>query len=412
MAKNVLVSGAGIAGCCLAWWLDRYGFEVTLVEHAASPRDGGYVIDFWGLGFEVAERMGVLDKLRPHDLDIHQFLIVDGKGRRVSGIDQSALGKLTGGRIMSLPRATLAKTLFDAAKERVDVRFGDSIKQMTDSSAGVDVQFRKGEPAHFDLVIGADGLHSAVRSLMFGQETQFETFLGYNVAAFSTTGYPHRSPHAYVTYGEPGRQIWRITRDVDTTVFLLVFASAEPVTISARDMAGQKQMLARRYAGGGWETGEVLAALEGATDLYFDRVSQISMPHWHKGHVALAGDACACPSLLAGEGSAMAMAEAYTLAGELHAAGGDHLQAFRRYEERLHPYADRKQRAARGFASSFVPKTMAGLWLRNTAIEAVSRLGLTRLLFGAQLNDHLTLGNYGVGKPERLGHASRATSSP
>ena len=138
----------------------------------------------------------------------------------------------------------------------------------------------------------------------------------------------------------------------------------------------------------------MLAALETATDVYFDRVSQIAMPAWSKGRIALIGDACACPSLLAGEGSAMAMAEAYTLAGELDRAGGDHVRAFAAYEQRLRRYVERKQKGARGFAASFVPKSNPGLWLRNFSIEAANRLNLTSLLFGSQINDRITLETY------------------
>jgi 2-polyprenyl-6-methoxyphenol hydroxylase-like FAD-dependent oxidoreductase len=383
MARKILISGAGIAGCCLGWWLERYDYDVTLVEQAAEPRRGGYVIDFWGLGFEVAERMGLLETLRRQDLDIEEFQVVDGGGRRVAGIDQGALRELTGGRLMSLPRSAVASALY--------VRFGESITALTERADGVDVTFRSGAPGTYDLVIGADGLHSAVRRLAFGDGAQFEQFLGYEVAAFSAPGYPHRNPHTYVTYGEPGRQIWRITMQDGTTVFLLVFAATDRDAIATHDPAAQKAVLAKRYAGSGWETAEMLQALEAATDLYLDRVSQIVMPRWSKGRVALIGDACACPSLLAGEGSAMAMAEAYSLAGELDAAGGDHVRAFEAYERQLRPYVERKQKGARGFASSFVPRTALGLWGRNVAIEAMTRLGLTRLAFGAQLNDDLEL---------------------
>jgi 2-polyprenyl-6-methoxyphenol hydroxylase-like FAD-dependent oxidoreductase len=395
MSARVLVSGAGIAGCCLAWWLQRYGFDVTVIEQAMRPRDGGYVIDFWGLGYEVAAKMGLVDELRRHDLDIHEFRIVDRRGRRITSIDQGALGELTGGKVMSLPRAAVASTLYGAIEDRVPVRFGNSITSLADGPDGVEVRFEHGEPERFDLVIGADGLHSVVRRLLFGDEFRFERYLGYCVAAFSTTGYPHRDPHTYVTYGEPGRQIWRITKNDDTTVFLLVFAEAEGPDIPVHDVERQKAMLARRYAGGGWETGEVLRALESATDLYFDRVSQIAVPRWSEGRVALIGDACACPSLLAGEGSAMAMAEAYTLAGELAAPSGDHVRAFAAYEGRLRPYVERKQKGARGFAAGFVPTSAFGLWSRNAIIDVVGRLGLTRMLFGAQLNDRLTLPAYG-----------------
>ena len=190
MPGNVLVSGAGVAGSCLAWWLDRYGYRVTLVEQAPEPRTGGYVIDFWGLGYDVAEKMGVLDELRRHDLKVQEFRIVNRVGRRISGFNQGAVQKLIKGRGMSLPRSALASALYEAVKDRVDVQFGNSVTSLDDSPRGVEVTFREGEPRTFDLVIGADGLHSAVRRLCFGEETRFERFLGYYVAAFTA----HRLP--------------------------------------------------------------------------------------------------------------------------------------------------------------------------------------------------------------------------
>jgi 2-polyprenyl-6-methoxyphenol hydroxylase-like FAD-dependent oxidoreductase len=394
MPGRVLISGAGIAGCCLAWWLEKYGYAVTLVEQAPEPRHGGYVIDFWGLGYDVTEKMGLLNELRRCDLDVQQFLIVNDQGRRISGFDQRTLRDLTDGRVMSLPRSAVASALYQAVKDRVAIRFGDSVTGLEESPRGIDVRFRDGEPASFDLVVGADGLHSAVRGVAFGEEQTFERFLGYYVAAFTAKGYRHRDQHAYVTYGEPGRQIWRITLGEDAAVFLLVFADTDPLAIPVHDPARQKDILVRRYAGSGWEAKEMLHALETTTDLYFDRVSQIVMPRWTTGRIALIGDACACPSLLAGEGSAMAMAEAYTLAGELDAAGGDHTRAFQAYEQRLRPYVERKQKAARGFAASFVPKSALGLWARNISISAFTWLGLTRMLFKGQLSDPLKLGNY------------------
>lgn len=395
MPGRVLISGGGIAGCCAAWWLERYGYAVTVVEQAADPRDGGYVIDFWGLGYDVAEKMGLLDELRRHDLAIRDFSIVDRQGRRISGFDQGALQALTGGRLMSLQRSALAVALYGAVKDRVAVRFGDGVAALTDTADGVDVAFQHAAPERFDLVIGADGLHSAVRRLVFGEEAQVERFLGYGVAAFRAPGYGHRDPHAYVTYGEPGRQIWRVTLDDDTTVFLLVFAEADAGAMPLHEAARQKAFLTRRYAGGGGETEAMLAALAAADELYLDRVSQIVMPGWTRGRVALIGDASACPSLLAGEGSSMAMAEAYTLAGELAAAGGEYGRAFGAYEARLRPYVERKQKGARGFAASFVPKTATRLWLQNLAINAVTRLGLTRLLFGPQLRQPMQLAAFG-----------------
>jgi len=394
MSRRVLISGAGIAGCCLAWWLERYDYEVTLVEQAPEPRRGGYVIDFWGLGHEVAQRMGVLDALKAHDLAIREMRIVDGKGRRVSGIDQSALRDMTGGRMMSLSRSALALVLFDAVKDRVAARFGDSIAALHQDGGGVDVRFHSGDMARYDLVFGADGLHSAVRALAFGPEPRFERFLGYYAAAFTAQGYPHRDPHRYVMYGQPGREIARITLKDDASVFLLLFAHDRPLDIDAHDTAAQKAELRRLFSDAGWERTEMLAALDAGTDLYFDRMSQIVMPDWSVGRVALLGDACACPSLLAGEGASMAMAEAYTLAGELHTAGGDHEAAFRACTRRLRPFVRRKQKSARSFASSFVPKSAFGLWLRDASLNLIGGLGLTRLIFREQLRDPFTLKAY------------------
>lgn len=395
MSQRVLVSGAGIAGCCLAWWLHRYGYEVTLVEQAARPRDGGYVIDFWGLGYEVAERMGLLDELGRHDLKVTDFRILDAKGRQVAGIDQGAITQVVDGRVMSLPRSAIALALYGAIKDDVDARFGDSVSDIRQHPDGVDVGFESGARERFDLVFGAGGLHSPVRRAVFGPETKFENFLGYYVAAFTAPHYGHRNPHAYVAYGVPGRQMWRITLNEDASVFLLVFADARPDAMPIHDAVAQKQILARMYSGMCIEADAMLQALQGATDLYADRLSQIVMPRWTEGRVALLGDACACPSLLAGEGSAMAMAEAYTLAGELHAAGGDYGRAFAAYEQKLQPYVARKQKAARGFASSFVPKSAAGVWARNAVLNVVGRLGITEMLFRGQFRDVLKLSDYG-----------------
>jgi 2-polyprenyl-6-methoxyphenol hydroxylase-like FAD-dependent oxidoreductase len=395
MNERVLVSGAGIAGCCLGWWLHKYGYDVTVVEQAARPRDGGYVIDFWGLGYEVAERMGLLDELGRHDLRVRDFRILDAQGRQVSGIDQGAIADVMGGRVMSLPRSAIARALYDAIKDDVNVRFGDSVSDIRQAADGVDVGFQSGRRERFGLVFGAGGLHSPVRRVVFGPEREFESFLGYYAAAFTAPGYGHRDLHAYVAYGVPGRQMWRITLEEDASVFLLVFADARPDAVPIHDSVAQKAILTQMYSGMCVEADEMLEALQGATDLYADRMSQIIMPRWTNGRVALLGDACACPSLLAGEGSAMAMAEAYTLAGELHAADGDYACAFAAYEAKLQPYVARKQKAARGFASSFVPKSAAGVWLRNAVLNVVGRLGMSRMLFRGQFNDVLKLSDYG-----------------
>jgi 2-polyprenyl-6-methoxyphenol hydroxylase-like FAD-dependent oxidoreductase len=178
MAGKVLVSGAGVAGSCVAWWLHRYGYDVTLVEQASRPRDGGYVIDFWGLGYEVADRMGLLGRLKQSDLAVEEFRTVNARGRKVSGIDQGALQDLAGGRMMSLQRSALARELYEAVEDLATTRFGDSVTALLEGADGVDARFRSGVSEKFDLVVAADGLHSVVRRLTFGEEASFEHFLG------------------------------------------------------------------------------------------------------------------------------------------------------------------------------------------------------------------------------------------
>jgi len=391
---RVLISGAGIAGCCLAWWLHRSGYDVTVVERAREFRRGGYVIDFWGPGYDVAERMGIIDALKSQDLAIEQLKIVDGRGKGVSGLSQRSLRELTKGRLLSIPRSALAAALYDAITDRAEVRFGETIVGLEQTARGVDVRFEHGPATSYDLVFGADGLHSAVRRLCFGTEPTFEHYLGFYAAAFTAKGYEHREPHAYVMHAMPRRAMARITLKGDACVFLLLFAQKKPLYIAAADIASQKLKLRRIFAKAGWEAEEMLGALDQADDLYFDRMSQIEMPQWSHGRVALLGDACGCPSLLAGEGSSMAMLEAYILAGELHAASGNPVQAFQLYEARLAPYVQRKQKGARGFATAFVPTTAFGLWFRNFSLNLINSLGLSRWAFQSQLGDKFALPDY------------------
>ncbi len=393
MARTALISGAGVAGCCLAWWLARAGFEVTLLEQAPEPRKGGYVIDFWGDGYDIAERMGLLPALQQQATHITQFRVVDADNHRISGMDQSVFGRLAGHRYMSLPRSALARALYDAASGRVETLFGDSIQAMQDDGAGVAVMLG-GSRRRFDLVFGADGLHSNVRRLVFGPEDGFESYLGYYAAAFTAYGYQPRSEGSYTAYGVPGRQIARIALSGGRTVFLLVFAQDKPLDIKHDDHAAHRALLRERFSGIGWESAAILERLDTCDDLYCDRVSQIVMPCWTRGRVALLGDACACPSLLAGQGSALAMVEAYVLAGELKAACDDFSAAFTAYQSQLQPFLTGKQAAARSFARDFVPSSHFGLWLRNMAMNLLGLPFLAELAFGGQLRDRYRLKDY------------------
>jgi 2-polyprenyl-6-methoxyphenol hydroxylase-like FAD-dependent oxidoreductase len=389
---TVLISGAGVAGPTLAFWLKAAGFKPTLVERATALRTGGYVIDFWGLGYDIAERMGLAGEINRTGYHVREMRIVDDRGRRVTGFGTKVFSELTGGRYVTLARSEISRLLFEKIKDTTEVIFNDEIVDLRERTGHVQVQFEHSGERRFDLVIGADGLHSNVRRLAFGPQHQFEKQLGYAVAAFEVSGYRPRDEAVYLVYGRPGRMLGRFTLHNDRTLFLFVFTAEDgclPATLGL-----QKAMLGERYRDGKWECARVLDELDHAHQLYFDRVSQIRMENWSRGRVTLVGDAAFCVSLVAGQGSALAMISAYVLAGELSNAGGRYQDAFGRYEALLRAYIDTKQQAAERFAAAFVPRTGWGLWFRNQMLRAFAIPGLARLTVGRDIIDALRLPDY------------------
>lgn len=210
-SRTALISGAGIAGPTLAYWLKAAGFQPTLVERAPALRTGGYVIDFWGLGYDIAEKMGLIDEINRIGYHIREMRIVDDRGRRVAGFGTAVFEELAGGRFVTIARSDLSRVLYDRIKNESEVIFGDEIVALCHKPDGVEVSFAKGGSRRFDLVIGADGLHSNVRKLVFGPQAQFETELGYRVAAFQSQGYRPRDEDVYVLHNEPGWMLGRVT---------------------------------------------------------------------------------------------------------------------------------------------------------------------------------------------------------
>jgi 2-polyprenyl-6-methoxyphenol hydroxylase-like FAD-dependent oxidoreductase len=392
--RTVLISGAGIAGPTLAFWLKAAGLEPTLVERAPALRSGGYVIDFWGRGYDIAERMGLLRDINRVGYHMREMRIVNGRGERVAGFGTRVFDELTGGRFVTLARSDLSRLLFATVENGTKIMFGDEIVALQERWDGVQVQFKHAAECRFDLVIGADGLHSTVRRLTFGAQDRFERRLGYCVAAFEVRGYRPRDDNIYVMYGAPGRMLGRVALHDDRTLFLFVFAVNGKRVPQHMDVPAQKTLLRATFADGQWECGRVLAELDDTPDLYFDHVSQISMENWSKGRIALVGDAAFCPSLLAGQGSALAMTAAYILAGEFVAAGGRHEAAFAGYERLLRGFIESKQRAAAGFAGAFAPRTRFGLFFRNQVVRAFAIPGLARLALGREITDTLQLPDY------------------
>jgi 2-polyprenyl-6-methoxyphenol hydroxylase-like FAD-dependent oxidoreductase len=390
---DVLISGAGIAGPNLAWWLLERGHRVTIVEQAPELRTGGYIIDFWGKGYDLAERMGLMPRIEDVGYHVKTVRFVGTGGRRLGGFKVSVLDRATHGRFISLPRGELGRALFQAIEDRVEAMFGDEIARLEQDADGVSVRFEGGTERRFGLVVGAEGIHSRTRELVFGPEERFERFLGYHFAAYTIDGYPMRDPDAYVMYGEPGRQAARFTLHGGSSLVLLIWRDPQGAAIP-HDEGGKKALIRAAFAGARWEVPAFLEGLETAGDLYLDRVSQIRMDRWHEGRIVLVGDAAFAPSFLAGQGSALAMIGGYVLAGELARAPGDIPAALAAYQQRLMDFMRSKQNGAIGMAPSFVPKTHLGLLVRALASRLLGIGWFADLVIGRSVRDQIELPNY------------------
>ena len=363
MNKNVLISGAGIAGLTLANFLKEKGWEPTIVERDRAVRTGGYMIDFFGTGWDVAERMGLVDALRKITYPIDALRYVDGNGDSYLSLPVTSVRNALAGKYTYLLRSDLERVLYERARAAgLTVRFGTTIQSLDENASNVTATFNDGTQQSFALVFGADGVHSRVRELAFGPERQFDRFLGYYVAAF------HLQDHAYgvvtslAIYEEPNRSLWVYSLGEDTFTAMYIFRH-EDVGFVPPDK--RVSMLKEEYRGSGWIAEKILNVFPNTEPVFFDTATQIVMPSWSKGRIVLLGDACACLTLMAGQGSHMAMAEAYVLARELERHGDDYRSAFAAYERILKPATIKKQRDAVRISSFFVPSQRSFAFLRQ-----------------------------------------------
>lgn len=391
---KIAIVGAGIGGPTLAYWLWRYGHEPTLIEKAPQLRTGGHVVDFWGGGYAVAERMGLIAELHATGYAVQEVRLVDRNTRTVGGFSLDSFRRNVDGRFVTVPRGDLAAMIYHSIDGHVETLFGESVSAIAQHDSGVRVTFERGRSRTFDLVVGAGGIHSPVRGLVFGPESAFQADLGYRVAAFDADGYQPRDELVYLAYTTPGRMVARFAMRDDRTLFLLVFTAVHMSPPDPKNLSEVKITLRQVFGDAGWECPEILRKLDGASDVYFDRASQIVMDHWSDERVALIGDAAAAVSLLAGEGAGLAMVQAYVLAGELSRAGADHREAFRRYERQLRPIVEARQRSACGFASMFAPKTSLGLWTRNQVSKLLNIPQVADWVIRRKFRDDITLPEY------------------
>ncbi|MEB3366742.1 FAD-dependent monooxygenase [Saccharopolyspora mangrovi] len=370
MAKTVLISGASIAGPALAFWLNKWGFRPTVVERAPAIRDGGYAIDVRGAAIEVADRMGILDGVRAARTGMRGLSLIGADGRSFADVDMSQLGSAEGD--VELMRGTLTRLIHERT-DGTKYLFGDSITGLTERPGGVRVSFEHHPPREFDLVVGADGLHSHVRRLAFGPEDAFRRHLGYHVSIFSTENVLGLDRWTAM-FNEPGRMAGQYRARTDRGAKgILAFTSPE-LTFDPHDVTGQFALLDEAFSGAGWIVPRLLAAARRAPDFYFDSVSQIHLDRWSRGRVVLLGDAGYCPSPLSGQGSSLALVGAYVLAAELRDCGGNHPLAFDRYETRMRDFVQRNQKLATDGAKILIPKTRSSLLLRNGLLRLAPHL--------------------------------------
>jgi 2-polyprenyl-6-methoxyphenol hydroxylase-like FAD-dependent oxidoreductase len=391
--KNILISGAGIAGLTLAYWLKKFGFHPTIVEHSPVLRQGGYAIDFWGAGFTIAERMNIVPDLNKADLQIREVTFVDEHNKPRGRMNYEQLKKMMNNRALTLLRSDLSKIIYDHLDKDVEIIFGDSIRNIEQNEKGVTVHFHNGNVRSFDLVAGADGLHSKVRKLAFGDEAQFEKYYGYYTSSYTIENNA-LNDGLFLTYNIPCKQAATYSINENKTATFFIFSSPEKTVYDHHDIEKQKEILRNEFKNAGWKCTALLSKIDTAPDFYFDVVSQIKMDRWSNDRVTLVGDAAYCPSLLSGQGSTLAMTGAYILAGELKEANGDYKTAFEQYENIFKPFIESKQKIAQNFAKSLVPKSKFGIWLRNAFTNLMFLPFISRLFIKQFMDDKLELKTY------------------
>jgi 2-polyprenyl-6-methoxyphenol hydroxylase-like FAD-dependent oxidoreductase len=377
--ERILISGASIAGPTAAFWLAEHGFRPTVVERAPGLRTGGNGVDVRGRAVEVAERMGIMPRIRDAATDVVGTSFVDSADRSVARIDMQAIQRKHGSGEVEIMRGDLAAILHEATKDDVEYVFDDSIRTLRQDDDGVTVAFERGAARRFDLVIGADGLHSAVRRLAFGPDERFLRYMRH-CFAFAAADPALGADRWMTIYNLPGKMagVYRSGNHAGAKAYL-AFRRPEPPAYDHRDVEQHKRLLREAYAGvSSWHVPQLLAGALADPELYFDALSQVHMPSWSSGRVTLVGDAAHCASPVSGGGAMLGLVGAYRLAGELSALHGDHRAAFPRYERGHRPLVERSQ--SNLFTGLVVPRSRAGIRARN----AMARLPLAGAMAGLE----------------------------
>ncbi|MGP3958994.1 FAD-dependent monooxygenase [Nonomuraea sp. 3N208] len=409
---RVLISGASIAGPALAYWLTRYGFAVTVVERAPALRKtGGHAIDLFKPAMDIVEQMGVLEQVVAKKTGIEHMTVHRVGYDRPVHLEVGRLMAAVSDRHVEIMRDDLSEIFYDLTRDDVEYVFGDSIASISDDGA---VTFDSGREARFDLVIGADGLHSNVRRLVFGPESEFSTWIGAYLAVVSVPNFLGLDGRMEGIAGV-GRMAGMGAPHMADARAVFLFRTPEPLDYHHRDVAAQKRLLREHFDGMGWEVPRIMEELDDTPAFYFDSITQLRLDSWSRGRVTLVGDAGYCPGPAVGGSTSLAVVGAYILAGELAAHGGDHTRAFPAYEAEIGDYVRRSRTFAVNAAKRIVPGSRFDLWAVGAAVGLVAHLpaALTRAATkitskGVRLHDSIRLKDYSAHEVMRapLGRAA------
>jgi 2-polyprenyl-6-methoxyphenol hydroxylase-like FAD-dependent oxidoreductase len=370
--KTVLISGASIAGPALAYWLRRHGFQPTIVERTATLRLGGQAVDLRGVARDVVERMGIMPQVRRDSLDARGFALVNRAGRWTATLPADLFGGEGIVAEIEITRGDLSQILYDATRDETEYLFGDRIAELTQHDDGVDVVFDSRAARRFDLVVGADGVHSGVRRLAFGPETDYVRYLGAYTAYFTVPD-PGDLENWFLMYNEPGGLTAGIRPERGGTAKASLSFTSPPLDYDRRDVGEQQRVLAEKFARASWRIPALLAAMPDAPDFYFDSICQVHVDRWSRGRVALVGDAGYCGSPLAGLGTSMSIVGAYVLAGELASTPDDHEAAFTRYQEEMRDYVASCMELPPGGVKGYAPNSRLMISLRSLSMRMMTR---------------------------------------
>ena len=366
---RVLVSGAGIAGPALALCLQRSGSEVTVVEQAQRPRPGGQAVDIRGTARDVMELMGLGPAIRAACLDERGLAMIDARGRRRVEMPAEMFGGEGIVAELEILRGDLASILLELTRDGVEYRFGDRITGLDPDADGVQVGFAVGGSERYDVVVGADGVHSGVRALGFGPDADFVRHLGAYTSYFSLPAGGDLDPW-FLLYNAPGGRVAGLRPDRDGHAKAYLSFTAPP--LPEAELLDPVRVVTERMAGAGWRVPELLAAMPAAPDLVFDAVEQVRVERWARGRVVLLGDAGYCGSPLAGHGTSLALVGAYVLAGELAARPDDPPAAFAAYQRAMQAYVDACTKLPPGGVGAFAPQSRLMIRMRMASMRSMT----------------------------------------